>query len=682
MINNITTGKKTALPKELIAVAKRHGVAMGDKLRCKIAPNKREHAPEKWFAREVICESRMKWLPWQVGEEALALTLPNTSPGSDHDGICLACWKCGWVAIGPQDIFKLKHTCVWTKTIRSPLLAVDSQKTYNECKKCFVQRVSCSTCKNLLGSYYETSYEGCSEETPFPCFKLITSWERRKWDGDKPSMAMVLVGDQSTVREKIAKLEVSEEWEMDKLFQGGGRVDRHTFQIMETAKKAMKAQEEAERRAEEAERSAKERAAEAELTSKRAAEAEQLAKAKAAEVESTSMRAEKAEQELAEAKAAEDKLTKKLADAKISAKSVVWECSLGGVWLRYPSDVSKLLERMFAEHKKAHFSLDDRPYEIDFSEKNMMQINVETRYRREVRRREVQMPTRASEQVIWECEVDGSWLRYPAEVEETLNAEFELKGKANFALLGKVYEVDFGAGEDEIEQTNIATRYKRKVRRRERTVASVAPPKAWAPHPDGQNCVMVTLRPTSKEWEDIEEKMMETMPRVNVVTVQRVQNLRLWEYFCFRKERAMKLSGGGDPNVVSVWHGTRDTDPLVICEDEADGFMMQYSREGMWGRGVYFAQNANYSSAYAYKSTESVGFFGTQTETRKSMILARLVSGEEIHISPDNSLKACPEKSQGKGRYDTVTGRTKGSKVYVVYENGRAYPQYLVTYTE
>ena len=31
-------------------------------------------------------------------------------------------------------------------------------------------------------------------------------------------------------------------------------------------------------------------------------------------------------------------------------------------------------------------------------------------------------------------------------------------------------------------------------------------------------------------------------------------------------------------------------------------------------------------------------------------------------------------------RYDTVTGETGGSKVYVVYENGRAYPEYLVTY--
>jgi hypothetical protein len=31
-------------------------------------------------------------------------------------------------------------------------------------------------------------------------------------------------------------------------------------------------------------------------------------------------------------------------------------------------------------------------------------------------------------------------------------------------------------------------------------------------------------------------------------------------------------------------------------------------------------------------------------------------------------------------RYDSVCGVTGGSRVFIVYENGRAYPEYLVTY--
>ena len=49
-------------------------------------------------------------------------------------------------------------------------------------------------------------------------------------------------------------------------------------------------------------------------------------------------------------------------------------------------------------------------------------------------------------------------------------------------------------------------------------------------------------------------------------------------------------------------------------------------------------------------------------------------------MASDSSLKVCPDKPAGGGRYDTVTGTTNGSKVYIVYENGRAYPEYLVTY--
>ena len=125
------------------------------------------------------------------------------------------------------------------------------------------------------------------------------------------------------------------------------------------------------------------------------------------------------------------------------------------------------------------------------------------------------------------------------------------------------------------------------------------------------------------------------------------------------------------PVVLQVWHGTRDTDPRVICTDKADGFMMQHSRKGMWGRGIYFAANAKYSHDYAH-----------QTAEHKTLILASLVVGDQISLPSDSTLRHCPEKPDGDGRYHTVTGVTNGSQVYVVYENGRAYPEYLITYTD
>ena len=63
------------------------------------------------------------------------------------------------------------------------------------------------------------------------------------------------------------------------------------------------------------------------------------------------------------------------------------------------------------------------------------------------------------------------------------------------------------------------------------------------------------------------------------------------------------------------------------------------------------------------------------------MFRVKLLVGAHKHIMPnDNTLKHPPLMPGGGARYDTVTGDTNGSKVYVVYENGRAYPEYLVTF--
>ena len=53
---------------------------------------------------------------------------------------------------------------------------------------------------------------------------------------------------------------------------------------------------------------------------------------------------------------------------------------------------------------------------------------------------------------------------------------------------------------------------------------------------------------------------------------------------------------------------------------------------------------------------------------------------------PSNrSYKFPPEKTAIAGnfaveRYDSIKGNTGGSDIYIVYENSRAYPDYLITF--
>lgn len=282
----------------------------------------------------------------------------------------------------------------------------------------------------------------------------------------------------------------------------------------------------------------------------------------------------------------------------------------------------------------------------------------------------------------WECLVDGRWTQYPADVCMILEAGLARQvPKVSFTLNGRHYEVELG--DRPIRQVNISTKYCRIVRRSPQGVVSTSGcvlPDHWVDQDEGQKCGFVTILPQDEEWKVVRKKLAATMPHAALKGIYRVQNPGLWAYFCSRRDKAAaKLSEGNNPNVVSVWHGTSQTDPLDICND-TEGFRLQLSRRGMWGKGMYFAEKASYSNAYAYQCSGQ--------RKRRALILVLLVSGEETELPPDSSLLECPMKPGGKGTFDSVTGVakyshrgvTQKSKIYVVYENGCAYPEYVVTY--
>ena len=67
-------------------------------------------------------------------------------------------------------------------------------------------------------------------------------------------------------------------------------------------------------------------------------------------------------------------------------------------------------------------------------------------------------------------------------------------------------------------------------------------------------------------------------------------------------------------------------------------------------------------------------------------MLARVAVGDCVHLTPDAKLRKPPSKNKlnemgFEDDYDSISGdHSGGSKVYMLYENGRAYPEYLITY--
>ena len=66
----------------------------------------------------------------------------------------------------------------------------------------------------------------------------------------------------------------------------------------------------------------------------------------------------------------------------------------------------------------------------------------------------------------------------------------------------------------------------------------------------------------------------------------------------------MKLENNNvKPESILVWHGTSGTDPVEVILKGDNGLTTNYSADsGLWGRGIYFAVNANYSCpGYSFK---------------------------------------------------------------------------------
>jgi|EP01047_Picozoa_sp_COSAG01_P015539 hypothetical protein len=115
----------------------------------------------------------------------------------------------------------------------------------------------------------------------------------------------------------------------------------------------------------------------------------------------------------------------------------------------------------------------------------------------------------------------------------------------------------------------------------------------------------------------------------------RIQSKPLWNFFCFHKSKL--ANSGAQVNERSVWHGTSGLDPAEIYNDKQSGFMMQFSSQGFWGRGLYFAQKASYSHNYAYTPTMWELERGDNQGHEKEMFLAKLLGESIPTASPEEA---------------------------------------------
>ena len=406
-------------------------------------------------------------------------------------------------------------------------------------------------------------------------------------------------------------------------------------------------------------------------------------------------------------------------------------------WSRYQPQDSQMIEFKYQSNSQCVLNIRGNVYHIDFA--SMQQINVQTNTRRSIRRVAPTLPPTSTSAVAEKPTVNPLPHTNPSVVtgkpktsfnrdkpvlqdvtitlrgpeDSVLQAKHKFEEKLKF--LFKIRQVNFPAAlEDKLRKVvrkyNVSSSFesvdkggKRGKPQKIITVEGLASlvdravtdiqeeiiknqldaaedqeeefPPEW--EPQARTTQVFVLQQGNQERIRVEQLFRQTMPSSTIHQISRIQNKWLWGRYVFQRKR-LGIKNGGNVNEMELFHGTRANDPKVIYENE-DGFDMRYSAAGMWGQANYFAVNASYSHGYAHPTNDGY----------REMFLVKVLTGDAYDCPSTPSLRKPPMKAAGTSgevsftqvQYDTVTGVTNGSRVYMTYDNDKAYPAYLVKYT-
>ncbi|XP_048451367.1 poly [ADP-ribose] polymerase tankyrase-1 isoform X2 [Rhincodon typus] len=209
-------------------------------------------------------------------------------------------------------------------------------------------------------------------------------------------------------------------------------------------------------------------------------------------------------------------------------------------------------------------------------------------------------------------------------------------------------------------------------------------------HCASQGTILIDLAPDDKEYQSVEEEMQSTIRehrdggtaggvfnRYNIIKIQKVVNKKLRERFVHRQKEVAE-ENHNHHNERMLFHGSPFINAIIYKGfDERHAYI-----GGMFGAGIYFAENSSKSNQYVY----GIGG-GTGCPTHKDrscyichrqMLFCRVTLGKSfLQFSAMKMAHAPPGHHSVIGR-PSVNGLAYAE--YVIYRGEQAYPEYLITY--
>ncbi|XP_043944642.1 E3 ubiquitin-protein ligase MIB2-like [Protopterus annectens] len=200
-------------------------------------------------------------------------------------------------------------------------------------------------------------------------------------------------------------------------------------------------------------------------------------------------------------------------------------------------------------------------------------------------------------------------------------------------------------------------------------------PDHWEPMDDNtQEYKLVQLDVSCAEYVAVTAHFMKTMQGRNVViaSIKRTQNPDLWESYIRKKLKMERKNNGHPVKALKLFHGTSEELIDPICQQNFD-WRLSGLHGTVYGKGSYFARDAEYSDRYAAKEKQQLA--------KRYIFFARVLVGNYTKGGP--SYVRPPSKDGSKTNlYDSCVNDMNNATIFVIFESCQVYPEYLIEYQE
>eukprot|EP01084_Bolivina_argentea_P006907 13044_1 len=177
--------------------------------------------------------------------------------------------------------------------------------------------------------------------------------------------------------------------------------------------------------------------------------------------------------------------------------------------------------------------------------------------------------------------------------------------------------------------------------------------------------ILIDLDLRSNASQKISNQFHKTVKDWKIIKIEAVQNANLWDKYCNTKQILIKTIGAEHVNERYLFHGTRQNIiPTIITQ----GCRKEFSTTAAYGEGTYFARDASYSVNYSQEINGIKKFF-----------LCKVICGKMCVGSGSYKLDLWPKQSNGL-RYDSLVNRLNDPSIFVIHNDVRVYPMYIIHY--